>query len=139
MSRALVACLGLSLRASDSRCASWPLAACLGLLLRASDSRCVPRPLAECLGLSLRASDSRSVSPLLVSAPCLRAVSPRRVSASCLRDVSSRCTACCRCSVSRSPRVVELAVLDAVVAAALELILLIELPCSILEACGSSR
>ena len=55
---------------------------------------------AACLGLSLRASGSRCVSRTLA-------------------------VACRRCSVSRSPRVIELAVLDAAVAAALELILIV--------------
>ena len=68
----------------------------------------------------------RSLPPRRVSALCLRDVPPRRVSATCLRAVLRVAgVACRRCSVSRSPRVVELAVLDAVVAAALELILIV--------------
>ena len=64
----------------------------------------------------------RSLPPRRVSALCLRDVPPRRVSATCLRAVLRVAgVACRRCSVSRSPRVVELADLDAVVAAALEL------------------
>ena len=64
----------------------------------------------------------RDVSPRRVSATCRRFVSPLRVSATCLRDVSPL-------SVSapclRLQRVVELIVVDAVVAAALELILIV--------------
>ena len=64
----------------------------------------------------------RDVSPRRVSAPCLRDVSPRHVSAPCLRSVSPRrVSAPCL----RLQRVVELIVVDAVVAAALELILIV--------------
>ena len=72
--------------------------------------------------LSVSAQCLRDVSSRRVSATCLRDVSPRPVSAPCLRDVSPL-------SVSapclRLQRVVELIVVDAVVAAALELILIV--------------
>ena len=85
--------------------------------------------------LSVSAHCLRSVSPLSISAQCLCDVSPRRVSATCLRDVSPlSVSAQCLRAVSprrvsapclRLQRVVELIVVGAVVAAALELILIV--------------